>query len=238
VPGQPDGCGYRTITINWGILQRIGCHGPTINIEEKYGNGHPGDIRWIFFPDPQLTSHAFGRGTGWPSTDQRLSPAITVDRLDHLIETVKKPGAVLFLKRRRTAGYVSGFTQIGHEFTQGHGLPDVLLGEGSPAGADHPGALLDTPVGQRDVPRNHDVIRNNFPYDPVIRRIETIVDNNQIRYPRVGNPHSGVRDESHSQVEPSGHLADFPLDRAGISVYIDFYQRNHSFHLSAIRPET
>jgi hypothetical protein len=95
---------------------------------------------------------------------------------------------------------------------------DGILGERITAGIEYSSSLVKATRCQRDVRRDHNVVRRDVLHNPVIDSIELPFDYHKFVPVPVGNANPRIGDDSNMEIVPLRHAVHFLLYGAGIGV--------------------
>ena len=114
------------------------------------------------------------------------------------------------------------------------GLADGILGEHITAWTEHQGSLIEATRGQRDVPRDYNVVRRDMLNNPVIDSVELPFDNHKFDPVPIRNANPRVGDHGDVESVSLRHSVHFLL--YGAAIGIDEYVKHFGPFLPSVSP--
>ena len=142
--------------------------------------------------------------------------------LNGILEGLEEARPVLLGERGPTACNLSCVAQVGHEISRGEGHADAVGSKWFAVVIDGHGPLFQTAVGERNIPRDHDVAGPATLGDPIVCRVEVIPDHNAVDQRAIACPQLGVADQMDGKAVALGHADHFIFYGARIPVDVDF----------------
>jgi|WetSurSiteA1Bulk_404760.scaffolds.fasta_scaffold11010_3 hypothetical protein len=148
------------------------------------------------------------------------------------VEALQKTRSVAVLEGRGPAHYRSEFSKMGHQRPACKGLANGILGERLAARTEHSRSLFKAARGQRNIPRDHDVVCRNVLNDPVIDSVELPFNNDEFAPVLVGNSNPRIGDHGDMESVSLCHAVNLLLHGARIG--IDEYLKHRGPFLQAL----
>jgi hypothetical protein len=138
--------------------------------------------------------------------------------LNGFVEALEKAGSVAVLEGSGATCYRSEFTKVGQQRPTCKGLAYGILSEPITAWTEYKGPFVEATRSQRDIPRNHNVVRRDMLNNPVIDSVEMSLDNDELDPLPIGNANPRVGNHGNVESIPLRHAVHFLLYGAPIGV--------------------
>ena len=148
----------------------------------------------------------------------RIKGLCSPDRLNQLVELLKKTGSVALLERRRTTSDLSCTSEFLQQISSRKGLADIVVGERLSGRAKDAGAFLQATARKRNIGGDDDVPGLHVLDDPVVGGVKSVSHDFEYDPPFVRSAHPRVGYQRDLEATPVSNPEHLLFDWTRISI--------------------
>jgi len=160
-----------------------------------------------------------------PGDKSRLPFYTSTQRLNRLIQSLKKCRSILSCERFRSLRVAPETAQMGQEIPRSQSIANVVFREGTTAVSNDLGAFRQASTRQGNVPRDHNVRLCHVCHDPVVRRIYASFNDPEFKPILLGRSHPGIGHQNDLHSVSLGYAIDLSFHGTRVCIDIDIQQR-------------